>query len=673
MGMFSPSNYLEQMVKVALFDVYDTLFVRAAGSPSSLFLMLGNKLKNLSLIACTPEAFARARIEAEHRALINKGCASIDHIYDELQLALSLTDEQRGYLLKLEYQLEEEMMRRVPSAVDYVDAARAQGQRVVFLSDTSLASQFIQKQLVHHGFWKENDRCFASCENKKTKASGELFLDIVNAEGVSPQVVLHTGNGHEADILPAKRCGLRVRHLPEGNLNRYEEILESYIWHTEGLSSVMAAASRLARLTVSASGAKEQVLRDVAASVVAPILTGYVLWVINRAGRLGLKRLYFTSRDGQILLDIAKILVRKLDISCELRYLYGSRLSWNLPAMKDLDEEWLWRHEGDSINHVLARLGIGPNQIESSLESIGFKKKEWYRPLSQCEAKILRGVLQERENESLILEQATKRKRYLLEYLREEGLFDPVPKGLVDLVGQGSMYRALARIFTQMGKKEPAGFYFFLGNSLAKDNYDLLEAYYFDERFGIGSRDGWLGPPLELFCTADHGTVLAFENNGANVRPILEEERNQRAVDWGLAVVRKTVCSFAENIILDCGLVNPYADVRKATAKTVELFWRSPSRNEAIAWGELPWEDHGMGTYRVPIAQRYHLKHVLSGFTRGKVVAHHEYAWVAGSVALTPRSLRRMLTGAIRLRSILKRGRRKIARFARTLRGRMTT
>jgi hypothetical protein len=57
--------------------------------------------------------------------------------------------------------------------------------------------------------------------------------------------------------------------------------------------------------------------------------------------------------------------VDKLELSCEVSYLYGSRLAWNIAALETLDEEWIWAQEIDhwSIQAILDRLDINIPEV----------------------------------------------------------------------------------------------------------------------------------------------------------------------------------------------------------------------------------------------------------------------------------------------------------------------
>ncbi|NJR75186.1 MAG: hypothetical protein HC773_19235 [Scytonema sp. CRU_2_7] len=116
------------MTKIASFDVFDTVLTRAFGSPQSGAILLGKKVQDLSLLQYTPEAFARARIDAQIRAFRNAGGIdsqlNLHQIYVELANALGLNEKQRDELMNLELELEAKLIHPVPLAKELVQAAR---------------------------------------------------------------------------------------------------------------------------------------------------------------------------------------------------------------------------------------------------------------------------------------------------------------------------------------------------------------------------------------------------------------------------------------------------------------------------------------------------------------------------------------------------------------------
>jgi predicted HAD superfamily hydrolase len=630
------------MIKINSFDVFDTVLVRVTGSPSSVFLLLGKQLANLSLIDCTPEVFARLRISAAHRAFANRQQPpTLEQIYEELGFSLALTPLQRSQLLEKEQELEAELIRPVPFLKQNIYRLRQQGEKIVFVSDMYLASKFIIQQLARHGLWNSSDRCYVSCEYGKSKKSGELFAEILQQQKTLPQKMSHLGNNLVADIKGAKKARVKAQYFAEGNLNRYETILDSYTWSTGGFASLLAGASRLARLTIPVTRSQEATIRDVTAGVVAPLLTGYVLWLLQRAQELNLKRLYFLSREGQVLLQIARRLQEKLNFSCELRYLYGSRLSYNLPATKSLEEHWIWaslaNNNVSSLEDFFDRLGIQLEEISDSLAAVGFTPKDWYRSVDQSQVPFLGAALKADAVSQLIFTKAASKRKVLLKYLQQERLLDRDNKGIVDVGWAGSLFVALSRLIHSGNGKQPFGFYFGKFKNAMDDECNLLEAYFVDRRFNQGFLQTEIAHALELFCTADHGTVIDFEDKGEWVSPVLKEDFNLRVLDWGLPIVRQTINCFLDNLLLEKDLVNPYVDVREPLAKVFEVFWSTPSKAEAMVWGSLPWEKH-LRTQKIaynPWAESYGYQHVLQFALTGKLPKHHAHTWTHGSTQLS--------------------------------------
>lgn len=652
------------MIKFASFDVFDTVLTRAVGSPNTNFLLLGNKLKALSLIDCTSEVFARVRADAEARAFLNAGGldskVNLHQIYAEVGMALRLTEAERDQLMNLELKLETEIIRLVPCAKELLQAARDRNERVVFLSDMYIGSEFIQKQLKHHGLYLDGDRCYVSSNHAKSKDSGELFRELLRSERVAPELVCHYGNNSWADVHKAKQVGLKVRPFPEGNLNRYEEILESYTWATEGLSSAMAGASRLARLTVPASSPKQEALRDVSASVAAPILVGFTLWVLRRAQQLGLKRLYFVSRDGQMLLEIARRLIKKLDFSCELRYLYGSRQAWLLPSVTRVDEEHLkgifigqltLDVDFVSVRIALARLCINPEEIKDSLISIGLTEKDWSRNLSIDERKRLsQRVLEDKGIHELILQKADQKRQILIKYLKQEGLLDPTPFGFVDLGTGATLHYALSEVLATAGGNLPVSFYQGLRRGIPKGQFGQPEPYLFDRQLDLGFFElTGMNEMTEMICSADHGTVLGYKEVGEQVEPVLKEDSNPLVMNWGYSIVRETVCCFAENLLLDSSLINLWADVRAASTNVVKAFWLNPSFAEAKAWGDFPMEDGwGNESFYHCLAESYRWRDLITALWHGELRGRRHW-WHEGAFALTPPILQFALKVCVRI------------------------
>lgn len=655
-------------MRLRSFDIFDTLLTRAVGQPGDSFLLLGARLARRGLISCSAEMFARARGAAEHQAFANWGGldspVDLEQIYVELAAGLGLSDAQRAVLIAEELALEAELLRPVPSMVQELADARAAGARIVYVSDMYLPAQTIRQLLHDQGIAAPDDPLYVSNHHRHSKESGRLFQTMLSGEqGVASQTT-HTGNNAYADVACARRVGLNARHFAEGNLNRYEEALSRHAFATGGLASTLAGASRLARLNVPAQSDRERALRDVSAGAAAPLLVAFTLWALREATRLGLRRLYFASRDGQVILEIARRLAPRLGLDLELRYLYGSRQAWTLPGVTAADEGQLGRIFGSfdimaidqlTVEGALERVDIRPAELAHSLRGAGFDEASWARNLNKEERAALRDyLLHDPAAGELILSRAAAARALTLAYLEQEGWFDGVPFALVDLGTGGTLHRALELVLADVACQPLISLY--LGKTGSTDDLrGQLLPYYFDAQHKTGFREvPGLVTLIETVCSADHGTVLGYERTDGQVRPLLKEQGNAAVYAWGYGLVRATICRFAELLLVDPELVNPWADLRPAAAEALELFWMRPTLAEADAWSSFPFEDGwGKASYPLRLGRPFRWGD-LPRIVRTRQLRHHRHNWQRGSLALTPPVLRGVLSLVVLAQSLSK-------------------
>ncbi len=484
------------------------------------------------------------------------------------------------------------------------------------------------------------------------------FLPAPRKRRSSPRASLWAVSPFRRQPVVRRRCRRASSSVAETILmqpsNRYEQILDSHSLATEGLSSALARASRLTRSMSSIISGKQQVRRDVASGVLAPLIVGYVLWILRRAKQLRLKRLYFLSRDGQLLHEVGRRLVPKMNMKCELRYLYASRAAWHLPAVTRIDGDtltWIcsfFESPSFSIRSVLSRISIEPEEIETHLKSIGLTEQSWSRKLTPSECAAVQRLLRDGSNlHKLILQEASKKRAVVLKYLKQEGLLDSIQWGLVDVGWFGNLQNSLVKLLGGEQINPIVGLYFGLRGHSIDERFGKREAYFFDERFGVGLRSinkfrrYGLVRLFEAFLRADHGTVIGFRDDDGAVRPILTEERNRELLDWGFPLLSETIGCVADNLCLEPSSISGDTDVREALLEVIEAFWLKPSISEARAFADFPYEmGFGSDSYAVHLTERYDWRHVAKAFWTGKEVRAHGAIWDEASLTLTPATVR---------------------------------
>jgi FMN phosphatase YigB (HAD superfamily) len=638
------------------FDVFDTVITRRVGAATAVFLLVGAAAQRQGLLSIAPEEFRRQREQAERRGRQHApgGEVTLAEIYAALAPALGLSPTVAAALQALEVETEQQLICAMPGAAELLAAARAHSPRLLFASEMYLPAEFLRARLAAHGGWRDGDRLYLSCEERVPKSDGRLFQRILAAEKLSPAALHHTGNHAQADFAGPRRLGIGATLRPEGNLNRYERRLEDFAAATRGLASFHAGGSRLARLSNPTEITALAAIRDVAAGVAAPVLVSYVAWVLRTARQRGIARLYFVARDGFLLLQLARLLGPALHPEAELRYLEGSRQAWHLPGIFSLGEaEFAWLFcptDFLSVASVCQRIGLKPAEIAGDLAPAGFAAADWARNLSAPERLRLRTAMQRPAITALATARATAAREPLLAYLRQENVLTHEPCALVDVGWHGRAQDSLAKVIQAAGFRPPEGFYFGLNSTSGLANLGERHAWFFDRRTAAGCVDALPGiePLMEVFCTADHGSTVGYTRGETRVEPVRGANRHALRA-WGWPILQATVLSQGRHLADAIALSADEVALRAMSLAVLQLFWESPTPDEAQSWGQFPYEDDQSGAHSLPLARALGWQQVPALLLQGRRGSHRA-EWWHGSLQLTPPARRTLLRGAHALR-----------------------
>jgi hypothetical protein len=446
--------------------------------------------------------------------------------------------------------------------------------------------------------------------------------------------------------------------------NRYEHVLQE-----AGVG--LAAASRHARRTVPAASAHERAIRDVAAGVAAPLLVSYVVWILQDARARGIERLYFLSRDAEVLLELAGILAPRLGIEIELRYLYASRKAW-LGASKNA---WPWDNSSAhlTVADVLDQLSIDRDANAADLARLGFDRPEAI--LDKAGRLRLRTYLL--TSDLLVSDRSAgaEKRRLLHDYLDQEKMFDGVPKAVVDLGGHGTQHDPLCKLLERNGRS-PCPLYLFWGEPFDGWSWmHLRRCFHFDGSDKKAGARSMSFVMMEAFCSAEHGTLTGFHRAGDRVEPILAEARTEVLRDWGLPLVRDTLATFArafdpagaEPRDFSC-IANPV--LRDTLTRLADTFWHSPTAGEARAWCRFPWD---LGGGQDTVLGATYTFGDIPAVLRTRGLRKYPSFWVPGALALTPYPVLAVLHGLRGAVHAGRRGRQKVGGIIGRLVGQAST
>jgi FMN phosphatase YigB (HAD superfamily) len=629
------------------FDIWDTTLTRAVGSPSGVFWLLGRQLRPPGAGWLEPREFVDRRLLAERaaRATVSGGEPTLDEIYREFAKTVEWSDADVLKARDMEVKLEYDLSCGVPPTLDHILMAREKQNAIFFLSDMYLSARQLEDMLKKAGAWKAGDRCYVSCEARASKRTSRLFKSFLHQQSISAREVLHWGDDRQADVEAARSLGMQTRHTQVARLNRYELLLDGFAASTAVTASVLAGTARVSRLRGAEIDDYGRGLQKVACSVAAPVLASFAGWLLARAIQAGIKRLYFVSRDGYVLLQFARRLAAAFDNPPELRYLYGSRRAWHAPALSKLGAEecdWLLEHtENVSLKRIFARIGCGPGVARDFLESWGLPEREWSRALAAGELSSLR----DRFCGNARLEERLRRelsgvREGAISYLRGEGLFDGTSWAMVDLGWHGRLQHSLGRLLGGESDFSAAGFYFGLLPRPAAGQPRDMKAFLFDYR---RERTPELPLPeiifiMESFCCAPHGTVEGYHLEEGRWRPVLRQGHAEHLAQWGLNRVHLAFETYLAALPAELIRGTDWDAMRAPVAELLRQFTLHPGILEARSWGRFPYENDQGGGDVAPLAapDRFSPKALLTCLSSGGM-ERPVVEWRGGARRQTPR------------------------------------
>lgn len=352
-------------MKYYSFDIFDTCLVRLCGEPHNLIDVLSKELFNTDN-ELQRQLFVANRIKAD-----DGSCDGLEGIYKRVSSCCSLPLPVKD-MAEREMQLERKMLVAVTATKQLVDKLRAKG-RIMFVSDMYLPSEFLREVLKEQGFYQNGDLLYVSDEHNAWKRDGSLFRLIHEKESVPYRKWHHYGDNKHSDCRIPLRLGIRTHHLCFPYL-RYEKRWMSHITLQFQYASILAGVSRAIRLQSSFTDQNAFVC-----NISAPLMTSWVLKIMNDAVSRNINRLYFCARDAHAEFIIARQL-SPLFPNLSVHYLFISRDSLNGDAALCMDyfkQIGLASHEAVAIVDTNTT-GNTLDRINNMLCSSGYKAVEGY-------------------------------------------------------------------------------------------------------------------------------------------------------------------------------------------------------------------------------------------------------------------------------------------------------
>ncbi|AZZ90899.1 hypothetical protein EUZ85_09265 [Hahella sp. KA22] len=601
----------DKEVKVYSFDIFDTCISRRQHQPYDLFIELSYNMESNGSHLLHDLNFPKLRHQAEQSARMNSNRQDVllDDIYEEMLKKIndrSLLDEIKGK----EIELEITSAHPIRPTLDRFHKLRAEGARVIFISDMYLPKDVLSAILLKCGYNIQGVPIYSSGEVGLTKRSGALFQHILKKESIEANELCHIGDNILSDIKVPRSQGVNTVHVEESRLaRRYINILQHKTSCLDLLTDLLQRKSKLYRklykhpldklniqnrLALSTSlGASRLVshsselngpLQIISSYISAPLLNSFVSWLINQAQQDDIKRLYFVARNAQIFYKIAKGIFKDSNIECH--YIYGSRAAWYPASFSTLDEEFtqliLNKYPNRSMQQILSDLSIPEDYCRKILDKLESKHQKLITTTNKENVKKLLTFLAESEESTLLLNHFASQRAYINEYLSTMGVFEPGNIAIVDIGWHLSSHNALYKIVKDNKKDALVGYYFGVGK---KHPQTLAPFKAFITNEGAPEYN-WLfklGPMTlleEVFCAADHGSTKCYEYKNSRVEPKLKETHNS---DYTIYIDKLQEDAHRYSKLFSLEQFSQLYLIREEAIETFELFYKFPKRLEALS------------------------------------------------------------------------------------------
>ncbi|MCR4908580.1 MAG: hypothetical protein K5985_07080 [Lachnospiraceae bacterium] len=538
------------------FDVFDTLITRKTATPGGIFALMQRTLRESEEYAWLDEylktSFYSLRVGSEQQArkvyrTESRVEISLEEIYEVMKMTLALDDAGAQRLCALERKTELENIIGVEDNIRRLFALKAQGHRVVLISDMYLDEETLRGMLRKADPNLENLPLYLSSVYGQSKAERGLYRIVEEAEGVSKDEWVHIGDNPYVDDRVPKSMGIQTEPCPMKALLPVElEALKQNPSDAERELRIGTAANlrmfRAVENTVSAGGGPvkpESAAWRYGVSFCGPLILPYMEWVLIQALKKGIKRLYFIARDGYLMKEIADSLIERYKLSVRTEYIYGSRQAWRAPAFSErfwnMEQLFHWSYlDGLTVSGLARIFGLEaeelmqvfPERFSEPSQKVSREEVLEMVPLFQKSTKLCETV--SRKNR--------EKRELLLQYLRENIDVSDSNFAFVELIGSGYSQLCLSALLKELADVSVTNFFYHLDADFSTPSCRFYTCLPCDFPWQ------WV---IELFFSAPHGRTIGYrKGDDGRICPVLNEE-SLEAVEYGLSQIHAGAKEYA--------------------------------------------------------------------------------------------------------------------------------
>ena len=577
---------------VISFDLYDTLIKRDCYRATEIFNFIERKIdKEFGIKSYFSSLRVQAEIIARKKSKVEE--ISLDDIYSEISVPVSARIKDQ--IKKLEQEYEYQCSQWNPFMKPVYDYCQSQGKKIFIVTDMYLPEILIKRILEKLGI--QYEALFVSSTLKKMKRKGSLFREVLKITGIHPSNILHIGDSWQSDYYMARKLGIQAVHIPKNeNLNLFinRKLHKKNIQYMNLCAFINNHAGTHCWNAVTTEKSLD-FFSETGYEVLGPVLYGYVNWLQEKFKEDGIEKVFFLSRDGQLMQKA----YQKLNHLIHNEYMYASRKAliipslWMTSSIQEIKEVISWGKHG-TISNFLKKIGLVPDDFEQYYINAGFSLNKIYEYEKLWKDSIFLTIFEKYIKQAMITH-SYKEYILLLRYLRQLDFSGKV--AIVDIGWFGHMQGALEKIIK--AAKVPAEIYgYYLGLRPESPMLDHIRAkgYLFDRNHNqrLSEEEEQFNAIVEMFFTANHGTTIGYKqmNNGL-INPVLGtwEYRGKFKNEYeAVYSCQKGALTFMDDSLKEDTYINFDTDPIITFANWIQFCWY-PQRRAADLFGNLHFLD----------------------------------------------------------------------------------
>lgn len=375
-------------------------------------------------------------------------------------------------------------------------------------------------------------------------------------------------------------------------------------------------------------------------TVMMPVLAEFVSWVLDEAVKSGKKRLYFLARDGWQMYLSAREICRIKNIPIDCRYLKVSRYAMRLPEYHLLKErcvDYICIGGIDvTTERIMKRAGLSGERAKVYLPDIDSRRILNYQEVMSLKSRLV-------QNQDF-LEEVYRCSENAYEpaigYLRQEGLFDDIPYGLVDSGWIGTLQQTIAHL---TNKPDLEGYYFGLYEIPKGVSENIYHSFYFGARWGISRKVRFSNCLFEAVFTSPEGMTLYYEKREDSYVPVADfiENPNKEQIEKNCQILVRYWKIY--ETVITIGRFSTDISAKKRSTFVKQLLSKlmgEPMALEVETYGDLLFSDDVLEGNLKKVAadlteEEIRQQHffnkamIMLGIRKTEI---HESAWIEGSI-----------------------------------------